>query len=101
MIQNYPEFLDVDVLKVGHHGSKTSSSENFIKAISPEYAFISTPLINRFNFPHEITIKKYSYLEDRLFISGRDGALQINSDGEKAVFKTILSEKCIVDKNMK
>ncbi len=93
----YPEFLDCDFLKIGHHGSKTSSSIEFIKAVTPEYGFISTSLKNRFSFPHEITLQKYDFLGPNLFISGFDGALQIITDGKKAHFKTFLSDKEFVD----
>jgi len=93
----YPEFLDCDLLKIGHHGSKTSSSIAFIKAVTPEYGFISTSLKNRFSFPHEVTLEKYDFLGSNLFISGIDGALQITTDGKKAHFKTFLSNKEFVD----
>ncbi len=93
----YPEFLDCDFLKIGHHGSKTSSSIEFIKAVTPEYGFISTSLKNRFSFPHEVTLDKYDFLGPNLFISGIDGALQIITDGKKAHFKTFLSDKEFVD----
>ena len=93
----YPEFLDCDFLKIGHHGSKTSSSIEFIKAVTPEYGFISTSLKNSFSFPHEVTLEKYDFLGSNLFISGIDGALQIITDGKKAHFKTFLSNKEFVD----
>ncbi|HHE39422.1 MAG TPA: DNA internalization-related competence protein ComEC/Rec2 [Candidatus Cloacimonetes bacterium] len=93
LLEKYPEFLDTDILKICHHGSKTSSTPAFIKAVSPEYAFIPTSLKNRFNFPHETTLEKYSFLGEDLFIAGKDGALQIITDGKKAYFKTFLSNK--------
>ena len=44
---------DIDVLKVGHHGSNTSSSENFIKNISPKYSLISVGENNRYGHPKD------------------------------------------------
>ena len=41
LIDEYGDFLDVDILKVAHHGSKFSSSEDFLKVVTPEYAVIS------------------------------------------------------------
>jgi len=91
LIKCYPQFLDCDILKVGHHGSKTASSIIFLDAVSPDFAFISTSLQNRFNFPHSQTMEKLAFLENNLFISGKDGALQITTDGNTANFKTFLS----------
>ena len=48
--------LDSDILKLGHHGSKTSTSEEFLKAVSPNLAIISAGLNNRYGHPHgEVT----------------------------------------------
>ena len=44
---------DIDALKVGHHGSNTSSSENFIKNISPKYSLISVGENNRYGHPKD------------------------------------------------
>ena len=43
----------IDVLKVGHHGSKTSSGEMFIKNITPKYLVISVGKNNRYGYPNE------------------------------------------------
>lgn len=54
--------IPCDILKVGHHGSKTSTSENFIKFIKPKYAVISCGKNNSYGHPHNIVIallKKY------------------------------------------
>ncbi len=100
LLEKYPEFLDCDILKVGHHGSKTSSSYEFLKAVTPVQAFISTALKNRFNFPHKVTLEKYEFLGNNLFISGKDGALQVTTDGIAANFKTYLSEKEFTDNDL-
>jgi competence protein ComEC len=50
---NSKEFLDVDILKVGHHGSRTSTSYNFVKTLTPEYALISNGEGNSYGHPHE------------------------------------------------
>ena len=101
LLENYYEFLDCDVTKVGHHGSKTSSIPEYIEAVSPDYAFISTSLKNRFDFPHETTLEKYSYLGENLFIAGKDGALQIETNGITAELKTFLTNKIIVENKLK
>lgn len=50
---NSKEFLDVDFLKVGHHGSRTSTSYDFVKTLTPEYALISDGKGNSYGHPHE------------------------------------------------
>ncbi len=47
---------DVDLIKVGHHGAKTSSNEAFIKAIQPEYAVITCGKENKYNHPDQVTL---------------------------------------------
>ena len=65
--------LQSDVLKVGHHGSRTSTSQAFLDAVNPRYAVICAGLNNQFGHPHDETIQK---LEDKgityyvTFISG-------------------------------
>jgi competence protein ComEC len=54
--------LDSDILKVAHHGSKTSSSEDFVKAVSPQYAVISAGKNNRYGHPSKETTDLFSTL---------------------------------------
>jgi len=51
-------FLDSQVLKVGHHGSKTSTTEQFLSAVRPSYAVISAGLNNRYGHPHEEVMER-------------------------------------------
>lgn len=60
MLARYDSELDSDVLKVGHHGSKTSSGRDFIEAVSPLYAVISCSSDNYYNHPHMQTLKTLS-----------------------------------------
>lgn len=58
---------DVDLIKVGHHGSKTSSNEAFIKAIHPEYAVITCGEGNKYNHPDQITLDTLSQLDIAIY----------------------------------
>jgi competence protein ComEC len=52
LIEKY-NLQDIDVLKVGHHGSKTSSSKIFIDEINPKYSIISVGKNNRYGHPND------------------------------------------------
>lgn len=56
----YGEELDVDVLKVAHHGSKYSTCEEFLAATTPKYAVISSGNGNRYGHPHQETVERLS-----------------------------------------
>jgi competence protein ComEC len=59
LIESNPVKLDCDLLKVPHHGSKYSSSADFIRAVSPRQAIITAPLHNRFHFPDKESMARY------------------------------------------
>ncbi|PIR75260.1 MAG: hypothetical protein CO030_01315 [Candidatus Magasanikbacteria bacterium CG_4_9_14_0_2_um_filter_42_11] len=59
LVQTYGEQLDVEVLKMGHHGSQSSSSQAFINATSPEVAIASCGLNNKFGHPSPRVLKRF------------------------------------------
>ena len=63
LIEKY-NLKDIDALKVGHHGSKTSSSKEFIENINPKYSVISVGENNRYNHPNKDVLNnlKNSYV---------------------------------------
>lgn len=67
--------LDVraDILKIGHHGSKTSSSEYFLKAVSPKMAIISAGAKNRYGHPHQSVLDRLERLGIRIRRTDIDG----------------------------
>lgn len=75
--------LDADVLKAGHHGSNTSSSEDFVKAVSPELVLISCGLDNEYGHPHEETISLLESLNITYKRTDLDGTIvaKINDQG--------------------
>ena len=73
--------LRADLLKVPHHGSRTSSSEAFISAVSPRYAVISVGERSRFGHPHTSVVKRYFARDVTLFQTGRDGMVTFETDG--------------------
>ena len=72
---------EVDVLKVGHHGSKTSTSQNFLNRLNPKYAIISVGY-NRYNHPDSEVITRLQNLESiiEIYRTDEDGTIWITSN---------------------
>lgn len=77
------------VLKVGHHGSRTSTSTEFVKAVSPEYALISNGLDNKYGHPHQDTLGTLSSFGTKIFRTDLLGTIIMKSDGKNEVFSFI------------
>ncbi len=75
--------LDVDVIKLGHHGSSSSSSENFLNAVDPDYAIIQVGEDNRFGHPHLSVIRRLERLGIEIYRNDLNGQVSVLSDGEK------------------
>ena len=67
--------LDVDILKVGHHGSNTSTSESFLEAVSPKIALIGVGLDNKFGHPGEEVIKRLEERKVSIFRTDKEGEI--------------------------
>ena len=73
--------IDSDVLKVGHHGSRYSSSINFLKKVTPKYSIISAGKDNSYNHPHSVTFTKLEDVDSKVFRTDNDGTIFVTSDG--------------------
>ena len=82
--------LRADVLKVAHHGSRTSSTREFLRAVAPLSAVISSGHDNRFGHPHPDVIDRLasSIGESNIFLTARDGTVEYISDGVNLWVKT-------------
>lgn len=67
LVNTYQNQLAANTLIVAHHGSKTSSSPDFIKAISPQFAIISSGFDNRYHFPHQQTLTTLADFNIKIF----------------------------------
>ena len=74
-----------DVLKVGHHGSKTSTSEKFLGLVNPELAIISAGKNNKYGHPHKEVTERLARFEIPMLRTDEKGTIIIKSDGEKIV----------------
>ena len=70
------------VLKSPHHGSKTSSSNKFLKAVAPEQVVISCGKDNDYGHPHTETVKRYEKLNIKRWVTKDNGTITIKSDGK-------------------
>ncbi|BDQ02072.1 DNA internalization-related competence protein ComEC/Rec2 [Ignavibacterium sp.] len=77
------KFLDSDVLKVGHHGSKTGSSIEFLEAVSPEISLVSAGIKNKFGHPSEIVLQRLKEIKSEILRTDSLGAVLLQSDGNK------------------
>ncbi|XOB46203.1 MAG: ComEC/Rec2 family competence protein [Candidatus Nealsonbacteria bacterium] len=75
-------YLNSDVLKVGHHGSKTSTSEKFLEEVNPEITVISVGKENSYGHPHPEVLDILDKYDIKVLRTDRDGDIKIFSDGE-------------------
>jgi len=73
--------LQSDVLKVSHHGSKTGTSLEFLKAVSPKIALISAGLENRYGHPHTEVVKRLERADIEIYRTDKGGDVVLESDG--------------------
>lgn len=81
--------LEADVLKVGHHGSRYSTTDKFLSKVNPKYAIISVGYGNNYNHPEDIIINRLRDSNVNIYRTDIDGTIIINSDGNDLSFKTI------------
>jgi len=83
LADTYGERLQSDVLKLGHHGSKTSSSEEFLKQVQPQYAVVSSGKDNRYGHPHEEVVTRASAAGAQLVSTAELGTIIFKTDGKR------------------
>ena len=81
--KNDAEKIRATCLKAGHHGSKTSSTEELLNIIKPKYVFIGVGIDNKFNHPSEEVIDRYNNLGLSIYRTDQDGeiVMTIKKDG--------------------
>ncbi len=79
----YKSFLASDVLLAGHHGSRTSTGDEFLRRVNPSLAIISAGVMNKFNHPHRETIQKLNAMHVKIFRTDMEGAVLLHSNGTK------------------
>ena len=82
ILDNY-KLDDITILKVGHHGSRTSSSEEFIESVNPTYSLISAGVDNKFNHPHEEVIERLEENGSIIFNTQETGMVMFNFTNDR------------------
>ena len=80
LLSMYPK-LPVDILKAGHHGSKTSSGSKFLEATRPKIALISCGLNNRYKHPNQETLDNFNKYKIKIFRTDKMGAIKLMKKG--------------------
>jgi competence protein ComEC len=82
--------LQSTVLKVGHHGSNTSTCEEFLAAVDPQVAIISVGADNPFGHPHDEVMERLtqSVGEDGIYLTSEHGTIELITDGQSLWVKT-------------
>jgi len=75
------ELIKSDVLKIGHHGSNTASSYDFLKVVDPSIAIISVGKKNQFHHPHKSTLSKLEERRISVFRTDLSGTVTVLTDG--------------------
>jgi competence protein ComEC len=81
MVSRYGNFLESTLLKVGHHGSGTSSTDEFVNSVQPKYAVISVGRWNRFGHPSKSVLQRFADQGVDLSRTDEEGAVLFETDG--------------------
>ena len=85
LIKKY-NLKNIDVLKVGHHGSKTSSSKSFVDETNPKYSIISVGKNNRYGHPNESVLENLS--KSKIYRTDKDGSIMFKIKNKKLKIET-------------
>lgn len=80
--------LKADVLKLGHHGSSTSSTKKFLQAVNPKFSIASCSKDNEYGHPHEEIINSLKKMNIKLFKTYESGTVTFTSDGKNITVNT-------------
>ncbi len=81
--------LDVDILKAGHHGSKTSSSMAFLEVVKPKTVVISAGKNNTYGHPHPVLLNRLKAYTEDIYVTADLGHIVITTDGQTYEVETV------------
>lgn len=85
------KLLKTDILKVGHHGSKTSSTTEFLNIVNPKVAIIGVGKNNKFGHPNDVILKRLNNLNCKIFRTDLNGeiSIEVNKNSQYKIKKQI------------
>jgi competence protein ComEC len=92
-LAQFPHFLRSDVLKSPHHGSDSSSSEEFLAAVAPRFLILSVGAGNRYSLPDPDVINRYLDIGANIYRTDHVGAVEVSSDGQNLFFRTASGDR--------
>jgi len=90
---NMPVFLQTDVIKVAHHGSRTSSMQEFVNLTKAKVAVISVGKESPYEHPHEEVVERWKNTGAKVLTTGENGTISVSTDGRDLQLKTFNKEK--------
>ena len=90
-----PEFLQTDVVKVAHHGSQTSSTQDFIKATKAKLAIISVGRNSPFGHPREEVVQRWKSSGAMILTTGENGTISVSTDGRDLQLRVFNKQKIL------
>ena len=91
LVSRYGSALQSEVLKLGHHGSKTSSTQLFLDMVQPRWAVASVGEKNRYGHPSKEVVSRLVKDHITLFRTDKQGAVFFETDGKTVLSKTFLN----------
>ena len=85
--------VDADVVKVPHHGSRTSSTDQFVSAVHPSLAVISVGKRSVFGHPHPEVVERWRNSGSAVLTTGRSGTISVSTDGSDLVWERFVDER--------
>jgi competence protein ComEC len=77
--------LSSNILVAPHHGSKSSSTADFIQAVSPDIVIFAAGYRNRYHFPAEVVVDRYARQEAKMYMTGHDGAISVEVHPQQGI----------------
>jgi competence protein ComEC len=88
-----PELLQADVVKVAHHGSRTSSTQDFIQAAKARLAIIPVGIESPYGHPHAEVVERWKNANVTILTTGENGTISVSTDGQDLQLKTYNGKK--------
>ena len=90
-----PEFVNTDVIKVAHHGSLTSSTQNFVNASKAKLAIVSVGKQSPYGHPKPEVVERWKNAGAMVLTTGENGTISVSTDGRDLQIETFNKEKIL------